>query len=374
MAHAYTPGLKVAAGITIRSERRLPLAGTVIAQLGNKVQAEDVVATANLPGNVQLVNIANLLSIPAGDVKDCMLKTEGDAVEKNEIIATTHGFWGLFKSQARSPIDGTVESISDVTGQVIMRTAPVPVNVNSYVDGSVVEVIPDEGVIVKAYGTYIQGIFGVGREQIGTLEIVVDSPADALTADLIQSTHQSKILVGGSIVQYDAIQKAIQRGVKGLIVGGIHDGDLRNLLGYELGVAITGSEKLQTTLIITEGFGEISMAARTFNLLREREGMTTSINGATQIRAGVVRPEIIIPFQLHERSVETEAAHGSELTIGTPIRIIREPHFGQLGHVAELPVELQELETEAKVRVLEVELENGGYIALPRANVEIIEE
>lgn len=374
MAHAYTPGLKVAAGITIHSERRLPLAGTVIAQLGNKVQAEDVVATANLPGNVQLVNIANLLSIPAGDVKDYMLKTEGDAVEKNEIIATTHGFWGLFKSQARSPIDGTVESISDVTGQVIMRAAPVPVNVNSYVDGSVVEVIPDEGVIVKAYGTYIQGIFGVGGEQIGTLEIVVDSPADALTADLIQSTHQSKILVGGSIVQYDAIQKAIQKGVKGLIVGGIHDGDLRNLLGYELGVAITGSEKLQTTLIITEGFGEISMAARTFNLLREREGMTTSINGATQIRAGVVRPEIIIPFQLHERSVETEAAHGSELTIGTPIRIIREPHFGQLGHVAELPVELQELETEAKVRVLEVELENGGYIALPRANVEIIEE
>lgn len=374
MAHAYTPGLKVAAGITIRSERRLPLAGAVIAQLGDKVQAEDVVATADLPGNVQLVNVANLLSIPAGDVKDYMLKTEGDAVEKNEIIAATHGFWGLFKSQARSPIDGTVESISDVTGQVIMRAAPIPVNVNGYVDGSVVEVIPDEGVIVEAYGTYIQGIFGVGGEQIGTLEVVVDSPADALTADLIQPAHQSKILVGGSIVQYDAIQKAIQRGVKGLIVGGIHDGDLRNLLGYELGVAITGSEELQTTLIITEGFGEISMAVRTFNLLREREGMTTSINGATQIRAGVVRPEIIIPFQPHEPSVETEAAHSSELTIGTPIRIIREPHFGQLGRVAELPVELQELETEAKVRVLEVELENGAYIALPRANVEIIEE
>ena len=31
------------------------------------------------------------------------------------------------------------------------------------------------------------------------------------------------------------------------------------MLGYDLGVAVTGSEKLGLTLIITEGFGEIAM-------------------------------------------------------------------------------------------------------------------
>lgn len=77
MAHAYTPGLKVTAGMTIHKERRLPLEGEVLAQAGDKVAAENVVAKTDLPGNVQLVNIANLLSVPASDVEDYMLKKSG---------------------------------------------------------------------------------------------------------------------------------------------------------------------------------------------------------------------------------------------------------------------------------------------------------
>jgi hypothetical protein len=101
--------------------------------------------------------------------------------------------------------------------------------------------------------------------------------------------------------------------------------------------------------------------------------MQTSINGATQIRAGVVRPEIIIPFEPHEpRSVETEAV-GGLLEVGAPIRIIREPYFGKLGRVSAMPIGLEPLETEARVRVLEVELADGSRITLPRANVELIE-
>ena len=34
MAHAYTPGLKVAAGTIIRNERRLPIEGEVTVQIG----------------------------------------------------------------------------------------------------------------------------------------------------------------------------------------------------------------------------------------------------------------------------------------------------------------------------------------------------
>jgi hypothetical protein len=55
------------------------------------------------------------------------------------------------------------------------------------------------------------------------------------------------------------------------------------------------------------------------------------------------------------------------------VRIIRQPNFGRIGKVTALPVELQDIETEAKVRVLEVELDDGRRVLLPRANVEIIE-
>ena len=377
MAHAYTPGLKVTERMIIEKERRLPLEGEVLVEAGARVKAEDVVAKADLPGNVQLLNVANLLSVPPNEIAEHMLKPVGEPVSKDEIIATTKGLFGLFKSQARSPIDGTIEAVSDVTGQVILREPPIPVEVKAYTDGTVTETVPTEGVTVETYGTYIQGIFGVGGETVGDLVMVAKSSSDDLTAEQILPEHRDSILVGGSLVTTDAIQKAIQHGVRGIIAGGIDDADLRELLGYELGVAITGSEEIGITLVITEGFGRVAMAEQTFILLTAREGMKTSINGATQIRAGVVRPEIVIPLASEDAGSVSDAeddAAGGILEVGSSVRIIREPYFGQLGRVTELPVELQSLETEAQVRVLRIELENGEQTTLPRANVETIEE
>ena len=377
MAHAYTPGLKVTEGMTIEKERRLPLEGEVLVKAGATVRAEDVVAKADLPGNVQLVNVANLLSVPPEEIAEYMLKSVGEVVSEDEIIATTKGLFGLFKSQARSPIDGTIEVVSDVTGQVILREPPIPVEVKAYTDGTVTEAVPNEGITVETYGTYIQGIFGIGGETVGNLTIVAESSSDELTVERILPEHQDNILVGGSLVTTAAIQKAIQQGVKGIIAGGIDDADLRELLGYELGVAITGSEDIGITLVITEGFGSIAMAEQTFTLLKAREGMKTSINGATQIRAGVVRPEIVIPLLSETTGAASDAEDGASegiLEVGSSVRIIREPYFGKLGRVTELPVELQNLETEAQVRVLRVELNDGQQTMLPRANVEAIEE
>lgn len=373
MAHAYTPGLKVTEGTTIQKKRQLPLEGEVLVKIGAKVTAEDIVAKADLPGNVQLLNVANLLSVPPEEISEYMLKQEGETVSHDEVIASTKGLFGLFKSQASSPIDGTIESISGVTGQVILREPPIPVEVKAYTEGTITDTVPNEGVTVETYGTYIQGIFGVGGETVGDLVVVVNSPTDTMTAEEILPEHKEKILVAGSLVTTDVIQKGIEIGVNGIIAGGIDDADLRQLLGYELGVAITGSEDLGITLVISEGFGSIAMAERTFALLKEREGMKTSINGATQIRAGVVRPEIVIPFVSQGEDTVADEIAGM-LNIGSPVRVIREPHFGKLGHVTELPIELQELETEAEVRVLQVEFEDGEKTTLPRANVEAIEE
>lgn len=172
-------------------------------------------------------------------------------------------------------------------------------------------------------------------------------------------------------------------GVKGIIVGGIRDKDINELLGYDLGVAITGSEDIDITIIITEGFGQITMAQKTFEILKHREGSITSINGATQIRAGVVRPEIIIPFNREKVEKDSQILTPADessiheesggISVGDLIRIIRNPHFGKIGKVKTLPSELKTIETEAKARVLEVEISDGQTAVVPRANVEAIE-
>ena len=133
-------------------------------------------------------------------------------------------------------------------------------------------------------------------EVIGELEMVAKSPSDILDKDSIKIEHKNKIIVGGSLVTAEALDRAVEVGVKGVVVGGYDAHDLKEFLGYDLGVAITGTEEKGITLVVTEGFGQINMAQKTFDLLKAAQGKKTSINGATQIRAGVIRPEVIIPL------------------------------------------------------------------------------
>lgn len=371
MTYAYTPGLKVSGGMMLKKIRRLPLPGDILVKAGQQVNAETVVARTELPGQVRSVNVASILGIQPEEINQYMLKKEGQPVSKDEVIASTKGIFGLFKAQCRAPVDGYIESISSITGQVMVREPQIPVEINAYVDGRVADIIQNEGVTVQTYGAFVQGIFGVGGEAIGQLVIACESPGEILTPDKLTDQVTGKVAVGGSLITADSVKRAVKLGIKGIVAGGINDSDLREFLGYELGVAITGSENLGLTIIITEGFGEMEMAARTYELLKSREGMKASINGATQIRAGVIRPEIVIPTgEISSASADSEE---SELVIGVEVRIIREPHFGELAQVVDLPAELKELETEAKVRVLKVKLNRTGKIAvLPRANVEIV--
>ncbi len=373
MAHAYTPGLRVTGWTKIQKERRLPLSGEVMVKKGDRVRAEQVVARTELPGNVQPIKAASILGQHQQDLLEYMTKKEGDRVAKGEIIATAKSFFGLFKTHCNSPCEGTVESISTVTGQVIIREPPIPVEVEAYIDGDVVEVIPNEGVVVEAEGAFIQGIFGIGGETHGVIHMAAASPAEELTEGHLEGDVRGKVLVGGSLVTQAVLRKACERGVRAIVVGGMDADDLRNFLGYDLGVAITGSEHLGITLVTTEGFGRMTMAGRTFDLLGRFEGQTCSVNGATQIRAGVMRPEIVVPQSKQHGAAEKSFSMSAGLQIGSPVRVIRAPHFGRLGEVTELPPELQVVESGAKVRILRVRFQDGTEDVIPRANVEMIE-
>jgi hypothetical protein len=375
LAHAYTPGLKVLAYTILKKQRRLPLPGEILVSKGAKVSAEKVVARTDLPGNVQTLNIAGLLGILPDEIEDSMFKKVGDKIEKDEVVAQSKGFFGLFKSLVKSPIKGEIESISKITGQVILREPPIPVQVIAYIDGEVTEIIKNEGVTVKTNGSFIQGIFGIGGETIGTLAMAVDKPSDVLTEKEIDKSFKDKIIIGGSIVTYEALEQARKAGIKGIVIGGIEDQTLKRFMGYDIGVAITGSENVGLSLIVTEGFGKMNMAERTFALLKSLSGKKASINGTTQIRAGVMRPEVIVPLETAPPSKKSkDISVGTGLEIGMSVRIIREPYFGLIGKVVNLPVDLEKIETEAKVRVLEVELQDKKRVTLPRTNVEIIEE
>lgn len=371
MGSAYTPGLTVSADQIVQKTRRLPLKGQVLLKVGDSVEPTTVVARTELPGILQAIKIADKLGVEAKDVSSLLKINIGDKVEIGQQIAESKGLFGMFKSSVTSDYTGTAESLSEATGTLLVREAPIPIEITAYMKGRVMEIIPEEGAIIETRGAMVQGIFGVGGERLGEIRVAVSSPNDVLDAASITESDTGKILVGGSGVTLDAINKAAATGVIGLIAGAVKDVDLTKYLGYDIGVAITGQEAIPLTIIATEGFGNLAMAKRTFELFQSLQGSRASINGATQIRAGVIRPEVIVPNDKVAADGPVQASGGS-LDKGTPIRIIREPYFGELGKVTELPAELQVVESGTEVRVLKAELEDGRQVTVPRANVEII--
>ena len=372
MAHSYTPGLKVLKSSIIDKNRRLPIKGEVRKKVGDSVLPDDIVAKTNLPGNVQIIKVASQLNIGPTDILEALKVSEGEQVKKGQLLAQTGGLFGLFKSEIFSPIDGTIESISDVTGQIIMREAPIPVEIDAYTSGIVKDIIPEEGVIIETKAAFIQGIFGIGGEARGILEIIVQDRNDEITPEMLNSSQKGKVIVGGGFIGLEAFKKAISLNISGIVIGGFNYYDLKEILGYNLGVAITGSEEINTSLIVTEGYGHIKMSRGTFSLLKENENNFCSINGATQIRAGVIRPEIVIPVKEDGLKSFKESKIGKGIVIGSLVRVIRAPFFGLMGKVTELPSKLQKMESETLVRVAKINVDDQDII-IPRSNLEMVE-
>lgn len=370
---AYTPGLKVTPEALLHFDRRLPLTGEVCVNKGDRVQHDQVVCRTDLPGRVEMVNLASKLGIDPAELPTLMLKKEGESISKGEILVFSKGFFGLFKAPYHAPFDGTLESISKTTGQVILRAMPRPIKIKAYVDGVIETVEANQGVTIKTFGSLIQGIFGLGGETSGALHFLIEKADQKISSSAITEAHRGKVLVVGQIATAEMVNQAAKSGVAALIAGGVNDSDIRKLLGYDLGVAITGNEQLGVTLVVTEGFGPLPIAEKTFGLLKSREGKHASVSGATQIRAGVIRPEIIVTDLEGDWEQKADEPAELELAVDVPVRLIREPHFGSLGKVVGLPVQPVVIPSGAKVRVAEIELPDGTKMTIPRANLELIE-
>jgi len=369
MSGAFTPGLTITAYTTVRKTRLLPIPGTVLVKPGDRVNADTDIAQVDMPGTLVVAKVLQSLGCAADQVEKFCLVREGARVSRDQVIAQRSFFFGLFTNRCLSPRDGTVEYISKLSGNVGIRGDATPITCKAYIAGTVVDVIEHEGVVVETTAALLQGIFGVGGERHGGL-LWIDGPGEALQGGQIGPEHRGKILLHPGRIDGSALPAAVKHGVIGLVGASMIDADLMAFLGYDIGVAITGQERIPFSLVLTEGFGTMTMPARTRELSQSLTGQSAAINGSTQIRAGVIRPEIVVP---RPGKPGAAAESGGELTIGARIRCIRRPQFGQLGTVTALPEQPVEIATGSRVRVLTVKLDDGREVTIPRANVEILQ-
>lgn len=375
MSKLLAPTLRMLPSTLVRKRRELPLRGRVLVTQGSVVTADTVVAEAYRDGELRIVRAAEELGVGPEEVTRCLRVEIGAVVRQGELIAEIYGLWGLLKTRVLSPIDGTIEFVSQATGHIGVRGPQDRISLRAYIDGVVAEVDEGRGVVVEAQASFVQGIFGVGGERVGVLRML-DIPLDcSVTTSCIPTDVSGRVLVGGHSPSLEALREAASRGAVGFVTGSIDDATLKEYVGYDIGVAITGYEQVPMTLIITEGFGVLPMNSRVDEIMRGVSGNRVSINGATQVRAGAVRPEIIgVPssLQVSDRASGPEQAVSEGLQIGSLVRVIRVPYFGKRAVITALPRELERIETGASARVAKVKLETDGKeVTVPRANLEL---
>ncbi len=365
---AYTSGLIIKENTNIIKERRLPIKGQVISNIGDNVNYDTVIAQGEIKGHLATYRFASELNINPQDIDKYLIPKIGDSIKQGDVIGKSASFFGLFKISVKSPYSGVLEYINKNTGTIGVRLSSTEIKLNAYIKGKIQKIIPEEGAVIETKGTFIQGIFGIGGEKFGKLVVATSNPN--ITIENIQDITENTILVCGTGLTVDILKDCENKGVLGIITGSISDTVLKDYIDKELGVAITGDEKVPITIILTEGFGNIPMSETTFNMLKSIDSSYVSINGATQIRAGVIRPEIIMSKDNENLSNKNEDV---TLKIGSKVRIMSEPYlcqYGFISHIFDKPIML---ETGNMANCVEIDL-NNNKVVIPRTNIELIIE
>lgn len=355
MSVYYPSEVRVTPLIKIRRERLLPAPGEVLVSPGDRVEAAQVVARANLPSDFRIVPVARLLDVSAGEMKKLLSVKLGDQVRQGQPVAKQRG---LFGRTVKSPIDGVVTARGG--GRILIEAPPVPFELRAYVKGTVSNVMSQHGAVIETTGAVIEGTWGAGGESFGVLKSLVNRPHHPIQARAINPSCHGTVLIGGAKLDEESLERAEEQGVKGFITGGLPP----RLLPLV--------EAVSFPVIATEGLGEIPMSRPIFDLLTTNEGREAALSGDMQVRWNIERPEVVVHLPSEAQPTPPEQI-GAPLTEGTPVRVVQPPYMGQVGTVVELPQHPRAIETGAMTRCAEVELEQeGATVYIPLINLEVL--
>ncbi len=338
----------------IYRERVLPVPGEVLVNVGDQVDPTQVVARTNLLGDFHIVPAARLLGIPISQLERHLRIKPGDEVQQGQTIAALRGLLGR---SVKSPINGVITASG--SGRILIEAQPTRFELRAYIDGTVSDVLRNYGVTIETMGAIVQGVWGAGRESFGVLKCIVKSPDQVLQARAIDSSCHGTILIGGARLDETVIERAQELQVRGIVTGGLSPEMLPLMKG------------LLFPIVVTEGIGESPMSEPIFRLLATNEGREASLSGQIQPRWGIMRPEIIIPLPAGTVP-PAQAQVRPPLAVGTQVRVVRAPFMGAVGAIVALPAHARRIETGARVRGAEVDLNRAAPVFVPLANLEIL--
>jgi hypothetical protein len=361
-----------------RVVRRLPCPGKVLARKGSRVDAEEIVASAYMPADQQVVNVARALAIAPERVERAMRRELGNKVATGEVLARLGG------RSCVAPVSGVIAAVDTDMGYVTIAPDPKLIELKASVAGFVMDLQPYESVTIETPAVQVFGAFGVGEERFGVLHLLVTDPADVVLPDQITPRSAYSIVIAGAAISAAALRRAVKEQVRGVIVGGIEEHELRAFLSMpdQRGWRVqggawhfphgTGALDPGLTLIVTEGFGVRPMSKPAFDVLAEQNGHEALVEGITSLRRPLVRPRVVVPMQ-RSADVQLEVER-PKLRPGAYVRLLGDEYLGQVGRVRAVPVTPRRVGSQVLTSVVEVALRQDETVVLvvPRTAIEVL--
>jgi uncharacterized protein (TIGR01319 family) len=216
------------------------------------------------------VEVAKQLGEEPGKLGPYLKVNPGDEVDRGQWLAAR--LYGEFKV-VESPVRGKVNRIDKHFGIVLIEPMLEELEVRAWLPG-VVKEVTDRGCVVSCQGTTISGAWGSGGEVSGILQSEICNPRSEVTP--------------GTVVVRDFADSATlaqvkERGAAGLICAGVNMQEV--IEPYP-----------PFTIVVLGDFGEQQkLPDEMRNVLAARAGRLALLDGTTQLRVGVRRPQIILP-------------------------------------------------------------------------------
>lgn len=366
-------------GALARIERQLPHPGEVVVRVGQRVEPDDVVAWAFVPAAPQIVNLARALMIPPSRVKRALLYEIGAQVAQGAPLARSSRFGGRV---CPAPVSGVLAGVDEATGYITIVPEPTRYELSAAVRGVVMEVMPYEGVRIETPAAQVYGIFGIGTSQYGVLRLLVTDPAEPITEEMINPHSAYAVIIGGSGISAAALRQAVQQQVRGIIVGGIDEAELRAFLGaagyaaWEIGppnwqIPATPLPPGDLVVVVTEGFGNRPMSQPLFELLASHDGKEALVEGSTRLWNGAQRPRVVIPLSTRTTGLSIEAPRPA-VRPGALVRVLHQSCLGALGQVRAISSTPRRLPSRVRTPAASIVLDDGSMITAATIAVEAL--
>ncbi len=337
---------------TIMRTRRMPVEGKIIAGVGQKVNPTDTVAESVVGRKHLVIDVAQKLDVPQRDAAKLIKVKKGQQVAKGDLLAESPS---LFGKEVIAASNGTI--VAAGSGKVVIETGGAIFELQAGIPGVIAQVIGLRGVVIRATGGVVQGVWGNGKLDYGAMHSLMESPEDVFEPARIDVSLRGSILLGGHVETQKVFQNAADLTVRGLVITSLSPALLQ------------AASQAPFPVLVLEGFGRRPMNANAYKLLSTNVKRNVSINAETPNRHNNARPEIFIPLPVTQEPPEPREAE--TFAPGQLVRVVFLSKPGQLGTILQLRP-MVTLPNGIKTDSAEVRLENGEQILAPLTNLEVL--